>query len=148
MPWSTFPKCGAMLTSQCQGSRAIQLEDRCPVYSRRDEDSIPTTSILGKPICRGQAQGDVSDSSTTLWEWADVRPPVRPLFFEFDDPEYFAVEEQFMVGSSLLITPVLHEGKATVTGYFPSSGGTTWRDWTTGEVSRARSFLSTTLLYY
>jgi alpha-glucosidase (family GH31 glycosyl hydrolase) len=40
-----------------------------------------------------------------------------------------------MVGPSLLITPVLHEGKATVTGYFPSSGRTTWRDWTTGEVS-------------
>jgi alpha-glucosidase len=45
------------------------------------------------------------------------------------------VEEQFMVGPSLLITPVLHEGKATVTGFFPSSGQTTWRDWTTGEVS-------------
>jgi len=40
-----------------------------------------------------------------------------------------------MVGPSLLITPVLHEGKAVVTGYFPSSDGTTWRDWTTGEVS-------------
>lgn len=40
-----------------------------------------------------------------------------------------------MVGPSLLITPVLHQGKATVTGYFPSSGQTTWRDWTTGEVS-------------
>jgi len=39
-----------------------------------------------------------------------------------------------MVGPSLLITPVLHEGKAVVTGYFPSSDGTTWRDWTTGEV--------------
>jgi alpha-glucosidase len=48
---------------------------------------------------------------------------------------YFAVEEQFMVGPSLLITPVLHEGKAAVTGYFPSSGQTTWRDWITGEVS-------------
>ena len=40
-----------------------------------------------------------------------------------------------MVGPSLLITPVLHEGKTVVTGYFPSSDGTTWRDWTTGEVS-------------
>jgi alpha-glucosidase len=40
-----------------------------------------------------------------------------------------------MVGPSLLITPVLHEGKVAVTGYFPSSDQTTWRDWTTGEVS-------------
>lgn len=40
-----------------------------------------------------------------------------------------------MVGSSLLITPVLHEGKTAVTGYFPSEGGTTWRDWKSGEVS-------------
>jgi alpha-glucosidase (family GH31 glycosyl hydrolase) len=56
------------------------------------------------------------------------------MFFEFDDAKLFAVEEQFMVGPSLLITPVLHEGKAVVTGYFPSSDGTTWRDWNTGEV--------------
>jgi hypothetical protein len=70
-----------------------------------------------------------------IWRMsANDRPPVRPLFFEFDDAKYFAVEEQFMVGPSLLITPVLHEGKAAVTGYFPSSGQTTWRDWTTGEV--------------
>jgi alpha-glucosidase len=62
------------------------------------------------------------------------RPPVRPMFFEFDDAKLLAVEEQFMVGPSLLITPVLHQGKAAVTGYFPSSDGTTWRDWTTGEV--------------
>lgn len=69
---------------------------------------------------------------------ADIRPPVRPLFFEFDDAKYFAVEEQFMVGPSLLITPVLHQGKTTVTGHFPSSGQTTWRDWSTGEVSALR----------
>jgi hypothetical protein len=56
------------------------------------------------------------------------------MFFEFDDAKLLAVEEQFMVGPSLLITPVLREGKAAVTGYFPSSDGTTWRDWTTGEV--------------
>ena len=57
------------------------------------------------------------------------------MFFEFDDANLFSVEEQFMVGPSLLITPVVHEGKATVKGYFPATNGTTWRDWTTGEVS-------------
>jgi alpha-glucosidase (family GH31 glycosyl hydrolase) len=65
-----------------------------------------------------------------------TRPPVRPMFFEFDDPKLLPVEEQFMVGPSLLVTPVLHEGKTAVTGFFPSSDGTTWRDWTTGEVSQ------------
>jgi len=63
MPWSTFQIYGVMLTSQCQGSRAVQLEDRCPVYSRCNEDTIPAAPILGKLICRGQAQGNVSGSS-------------------------------------------------------------------------------------
>ena len=52
-----------------------------------------------------------------------------------------------MVGPSLLITPVLHEGKATVTGYFPSSDQTTWRDWTTGEVSILLVHLKTRGIY-
>jgi alpha-glucosidase len=58
------------------------------------------------------------------------------MFFEFDGPKLLPVEEQFMVGPSLLVTPVLHEGRTTVTGFFPSLDGTTWRDWTTGEVGQ------------
>lgn len=44
------------------------------------------------------------------------------------------VEEQFLVGSDLLITPVMREGETKVTGYFPEAGGV-WRDWYTHKVS-------------
>jgi len=126
------------LIVQCKGTRAIQLEKCRREYSKCHEDPIPATSILGELVRRSQAKGNVSDLWILDVHSADVRPPVRPMFFEFDDDKLFAVEEQFMVGPALLITPVLHEGKATVKGYFPSNGGTTWRDWTTGEVSLSR----------
>lgn len=59
------------------------------------------------------------------------RPPVRALFYEFDDPALYDHDSQFMVGSSLLVTPVLRPGETGVTGYFPSADGTTWVDWWT-----------------
>jgi hypothetical protein len=58
------------------------------------------------------------------------------LFFEFDKPELAGVEEQWLIGDSLLITPVLREGETEVKGYFPNAGGA-WRDWYTHHVSRA-----------
>ncbi|KAK4686036.1 alpha-glucosidase, partial [Tremellales sp. Uapishka_1] len=75
-----------------------------------------------------------------LWETLfaqaskDGTPPLRPLFHEFDDPSLFDVDAQFLVGSSLLITPVLHEGKTSVEGVFPSTNGTKWVDWFTHKV--------------
>lgn len=64
------------------------------------------------------------------------RPPVNPLFFEFDKPDLFGLDTQFLVGQHILVTPVLHEGHTEVKGYFPSDGGkVTWRDWYTHEVS-------------
>jgi alpha-glucosidase len=53
--------------------------------------------------------------------------------FEFDKPEYSAVEEQFLVGGDLLITPVLKKGETKVKGHFPEAGGE-WRDWYTDKV--------------
>lgn len=42
---------------------------------------------------------------------------VRPLFMEFPlQTECWAVQEQFMIGSALLATPVLREGYRNVTG--------------------------------
>lgn len=36
----------------------------------------------------------------------------RPLFFEFlDDQSTYAIDKQFMVGSGLLVSPVLTQGK-------------------------------------
>ena len=44
-------------------------------------------------------------------------PPVKALFFEFpDDPELFAVDRQWLVGSDILVTPVLTPGATTVDG--------------------------------
>ena len=41
----------------------------------------------------------------------------RPLFFEFPtDSNTYAIDKQFMIGSGLMITPVLDQGATTVTG--------------------------------
>lgn len=42
----------------------------------------------------------------------------RPLFFEFaTDSNTYAIDEQFMVGPALMVSPVLTEGATTVTAY-------------------------------
>lgn len=55
-------------------------------------------------------------------------PPIKALFYEFtNEPELFAVDTQFMIGTALLVTPVLHPNVTTVQGFetfgflFPSS---------------------------
>jgi alpha-glucosidase (family GH31 glycosyl hydrolase) len=54
------------------------------------------------------------------------------LFFEFpNDPKTWTVDEQFLIGSSLLVTPILHEGVSTVRAYFPPEAQ--WFDLQTGE---------------
>lgn len=56
---------------------------------------------------------------------------VRPLFFEFpSDPEVPANDRQFLVGSSILVSPVLEEGATAVTAYFPKAR---WYDFYTFE---------------
>ncbi|XP_020898902.1 lysosomal alpha-glucosidase [Exaiptasia diaphana] len=50
----------------------------------------------------------------------------RPLFFEFtNDSKTLPIDQQFMWGSSLLITPVMQQGATSVQGYFPDA---TWYD--------------------
>ncbi|CAM6090883.1 unnamed protein product [Calypogeia fissa] len=47
-------------------------------------------------------------------------PLLRPLFFEFpDDPVALNINAQFLVGSSILVSPVLAGGETTVKAYFP-----------------------------
>jgi len=57
-------------------------------------------------------------------------PPMRPLFFDFaKDEGCFAVDDQFMFGSDLLVAPVLHEGARSRDVYLLA--GTTWANaWT------------------
>lgn len=58
-------------------------------------------------------------------------PPVRALFYEFDDPSLYANDVQFLVGPSVIVTSVLQPNESTTTGIFPSADGTTWTDWWT-----------------
>src|SRR5947209_19527364 len=85
-------------------------------------------SLLDTPSCRtGQVCTScrVSKSLTllarkyTLFANASMSglPPVRALFYEFpDEPELFTVDRQWLVGSDILVTPVLTPGAATVDG--------------------------------
>ncbi|KAI0450527.1 glycoside hydrolase family 31 protein [Xylaria acuta] len=58
---------------------------------------------------------------------------MRALTWEFPDEPWLAdADRQFMLGSSILVTPVLNEGATTVDGVFPGVGsGTIWYDWYT-----------------
>ncbi|EMD41237.1 glycoside hydrolase family 31 protein [Gelatoporia subvermispora B] len=84
----------------------------------------------------------------TLFANASMRgtPPVRALFFEFpDEPELFAVDTQYLVGSDILVTPVLTPNVSTVDGIFPGQGRVIWRDWYTHEVVNATPSTPATL---
>lgn len=51
-------------------------------------------------------------------------PIARPLFFEFaEDSATLGVSEQFLLGSCILVSPVLMEGATSVNAYFPKG---TW----------------------
>eukprot|EP01113_Clastostelium_recurvatum_P013817 TRINITY_DN1741_c0_g1_i2.p1 TRINITY_DN1741_c0_g1~~TRINITY_DN1741_c0_g1_i2.p1 ORF type:complete len:845 (-),score=218.14 TRINITY_DN1741_c0_g1_i2:39-2573(-) len=54
----------------------------------------------------------------------------KALFYEFpSDSATLAIDRQFMLGSALLVTPVLTQGATSVSGYFPAAS---WYDWYTG----------------
>lgn len=56
---------------------------------------------------------------------------MRALAWEFpNEPSLAAADRQFMLGTSLLITPVLTEGADSVKGVFPGTATSTkWYDW-------------------
>ncbi|GAB7356060.1 hypothetical protein MBLNU459_g6677t1 [Dothideomycetes sp. NU459] len=58
---------------------------------------------------------------------------MRALAWEFpNDPTLAAADRQFLLGPSLLITPVLEPGATTVDGVFPGiATGEVWYDWYT-----------------
>ncbi|KAH0559569.1 hypothetical protein GP486_003916 [Trichoglossum hirsutum] len=59
---------------------------------------------------------------------------MRALAWEFpDDPSLASADRQFLLGPSIMVTPVLVQGATTVNGVFPGAGkGTIWYDWYTG----------------
>lgn len=61
----------------------------------------------------------------------DGIPPLRPLWFEYpDDPQSALVDDQYLVGTDLLVAPVLQEGSTKRRVYFPK--GDDWVDWWDG----------------
>ncbi|WVQ77438.1 hypothetical protein IAR50_007124 [Cryptococcus sp. DSM 104548] len=58
-------------------------------------------------------------------------PPVTALFNEFASADYLDNDVQFLVGPSILVTPVLQPNESTTTGQFPTEDGVFWVDWWT-----------------
>ncbi len=59
-------------------------------------------------------------------------PPMRPLFFDFeDDPRAAAVEDEFLFGPDLLVAPITDYGARSRDVYLPT--GADWTDAWTGE---------------
>lgn len=57
---------------------------------------------------------------------------MKPMWVEFpQDESTFALEDQFMIGSSIMVAPVLKAGVSAVTPVFPA--GSTWYHFPSGE---------------
>ncbi|KZV94354.1 glycoside hydrolase family 31 protein, partial [Exidia glandulosa HHB12029] len=74
----------------------------------------------------------------TLFADASLKgtPPMRALYWEFpDDASLFGVDQQFMVGPSILVTPVLEPDVQSVNGVLPGNEETeAWYDFWTHDV--------------
>ncbi|KAF5391185.1 hypothetical protein D9757_003120 [Collybiopsis confluens] len=82
----------------------------------------------------------------TLFANASMRgtPPIRALWYEFPtEPELFAIDQQFLVGADILVTPVLSPNISSVEGIFPGRGQVTWRDFYTHAVVKASNGTAT-----
>lgn len=66
---------------------------------------------------------------------------MRALAWEFpSDPTLRDLDNQFLLGPSLMVVPVLGQGETTVKGYFPGTAqGTVWYDWYTQEAVSVKS---------
>lgn len=74
---------------------------------------------------------------------------MRALVWEFpNDPSLAGADRQFMLGPSILVTPVLEPGASTVNGVFPGLGTSTgecWYDWYTQAPVPVPSTANTTI---
>jgi alpha-glucosidase/alpha-D-xyloside xylohydrolase len=68
-------------------------------------------------------------------------PIARPLFFSFpDDPEALKINFQFLIGSSILISPVVQANTTSVHAYFPKGTWYNLYDWSS-IISTGSSFI-------
>ncbi|KAF1347526.1 glycosyl hydrolases family 31-domain-containing protein [Delphinella strobiligena] len=72
---------------------------------------------------------------------------MRALAWEFpDDPTLAAADRQFLLGPSLMITPVLKQGATTVDGVFPGvTAGELWYDWYNQSAVEVQARVNTTI---
>lgn len=65
---------------------------------------------------------------------------MRALSWEYpNDPTLAAVDNQFLLGPSLMVVPALGQGMTEVKGVFPGvAQGEVWYDWYTGEAMSAK----------
>lgn len=64
-------------------------------------------------------------------------PIARPLFMEFpDDEETYLIQDEFMLGSSILVAPVLEKSENKRHVYLPYENGEKieWENWWSGEI--------------
>lgn len=60
---------------------------------------------------------------------------MRPLFVEFpNDETSFDEEREFLIGSGLLVRPVMEPDVSSVSLYLPGVRNVVWYDWTTHKV--------------
>lgn len=72
---------------------------------------------------------------------------MRALAWEFpNEPQLAGVDTQFLLGPSLLVTPVLEPQVDTVNGVFPGViDGESWYDWYSGERVNAQAGVNTSI---
>ncbi|MBI4749218.1 MAG: DUF4968 domain-containing protein [Acidobacteria bacterium] len=59
------------------------------------------------------------------------QPVMRPLWYQFPhDQNTYLIDDQYLIGSDLLVAPVVKQGATKRRVYFPA--GTDWIDWWTG----------------
>ncbi|CCG84334.1 protein of unknown function [Taphrina deformans PYCC 5710] len=85
----------------------------------------------------------------TLFHDAHVSgtPVIRAVMMEFpNDPTLAAADRQFMVGSAIMVVPVLEQGVEFTKGVFPGIAmSDCWYDWYTKEEVKAEARVNTTI---
>eukprot|EP00698_Gefionella_okellyi_P003681 TRINITY_DN13443_c0_g1_i1.p1 TRINITY_DN13443_c0_g1~~TRINITY_DN13443_c0_g1_i1.p1 ORF type:complete len:898 (+),score=174.31 TRINITY_DN13443_c0_g1_i1:386-2695(+) len=91
----------------------------------------PYTSVIRSAI---RARYQLLPHWYTLWKHAAETgvPLMRPLFMEFpEDESTFSLDNQFLIGSGLLVRPVTEAGATTASVYLPGSSSSTWYNYNT-----------------
>ena len=139
--------------------RWFQYGTFCPVF-RLHGDRLPAqpplTSELGGGMCKSGADNEVWSYGDKPYEifvkymfmrqrlkpyiknlMRDAHekgtPPMRPLFYDFpDDGKAWEVEDQYLFGPDILVSPILEHGQRERQVYLPA--GTSWKNAYTKEI--------------